>query len=114
MWGNGRVYPLADSSAVRSVRSLLLKRYYFKIGYDSVGSKGVYTLARAADFFDQFVINGTIHGFERAFAALSNRMRRIQTGLVSDYAAYVVAGLVTVFVLLLLVAPYFVGRFGGT
>ncbi len=40
-------------------------------------------------------------------------MRRLQTGLVSDYAAYVVVGLVAVFVLLLLVAPYLVARFGG-
>jgi len=113
MWGRGRVYPLPTSSAARSVRSLLLQRYYFKIGYDWIGAKGVYTVARAADFFDQYVIDGTVHGFERAFAALSNRMRRLQTGLVSDYASYVVAGLVALFVLLLLVAPYLVGRFGG-
>jgi len=114
LWGNGRVRPLSDSSAIRSVRTLLLRRYYFKVGYDWIGAKGVYSVARAADFFDQFVIDGTIHGFERAFSVLSDRMRRIQSGLVSDYAAYVVAGLVTVFVLLLLVAPYLVGRFGGT
>ena len=113
MWGRGRVYPLPTSNAARSVRTLLLRRYFFKAGYDWIGAKGVYTVARAADFFDQYVIDGTVHGFERAFAALSNRMRRLQTGLVSDYASYVVAGLVALFVLLLLVAPYLVGRFGG-
>ncbi|MGP8109242.1 MAG: NADH-quinone oxidoreductase subunit L [Thermoplasmata archaeon] len=113
MWGRGQVYPLPTSSAARSVRNLLLHRYYFKVGYDWIGARGVYTVARAADFFDQYVIDGTVHGFERAFAALSNRMRRLQTGLVSDYASYVVAGLVALFVLLLLVAPYLVGRFGG-
>jgi proton-translocating NADH-quinone oxidoreductase chain L len=113
LWGNGRVAAASDSAAVRSVRSLLLRRYYFKVGYDWIGAKGIYTVARAADFFDRFVIDGTIHGFERAFAGVSNRMRRIQSGVVSDYAAYVVAGLVAVFVLLLLVAPYLVARFGG-
>ena len=64
----------------------------------------IYRVARAADFFDQFVIDGTVRGFERAFAGLSDRLRRIQSGFVSDYAAYVVAGLITVFVLLLFVA----------
>jgi len=114
LWGNGKVYSLPESSAAQPVRRLLLERYYFKAGYDWIGAKGVYTVARAADFFDQFVIDGTVHGFERMFAALSDRMRRIQSGAVSDYAAYVVAGLIVVFVLLLIVAPYLVSQFGGT
>jgi NADH-quinone oxidoreductase subunit L len=114
LWGNGRVFVLAETSAAQSVRRLLLNRYYFKVGYDWIGAKGVYTVARAADFFDQFVIDGTIHGFERMFAGFSDRLRRIQSGLVSDYAAYVVGGLILVFVLLLLVAPYVVSWWGGT
>ena len=114
LWGHGRVYALAPDSAAQPVRRLLLNRYYFKIGFDWIGQKGVYSVARAADFFDRFVIDGTVHGFERAFAGLSDRMRRIQSGFVSDYAAYVVAGLLTVFVLLLFVAPYLVHWVGGT
>ncbi|HXQ78663.1 MAG TPA: hypothetical protein VN819_00370, partial [Thermoplasmata archaeon] len=113
LWGNGRVYALSETSAVQPVRRLLLNRYYFKIGYDWVGQKGVYTVARAADFFDRYVIDGAVHGFERMFAALSNRLRRIQSGVVSDYAAYVVGGLIALFVLLLIVAPYVVARLGG-
>ena len=113
LWGNGRVYALPATSAAEPVRQLLLKRYYFKIGYDWIGQKGVYTVARAADFFDRFVIDGTVHGFERAFAAVSDRLRRIQSGVVSDYAAYVVAGLIALFVLLLIVAPYVVSKLGG-
>ncbi|MGD0587874.1 MAG: NADH-quinone oxidoreductase subunit L [Thermoplasmata archaeon] len=113
LWGNGRVFALSEASAVQPVRRLLLNRYYFKIGYDWIGQKGVYSVARAADFFDRYVIDGTVHGFERAFAALSNRLRRIQSGVVSDYAAYVVAGLIALFVLLLIVAPYVVAKLGG-
>ncbi len=113
LWGNGRIFVLAPTSAVAPVRTLLLNRYYFKIGYDWIGTRAVYTVARAADFVDQFVIDGTVHGFERIFAGLSERLRRIQSGLVSDYAAYVVAGLLAVFVLLLLVAPYLIATVGG-
>jgi len=114
LWGNGRVFVLAESSAAQPLRRLLLNRYYFKVGYDWVGATGLYTVARAADFFDQYVIDGTVHGFETSFAWTSNRLRRLQSGVVSDYAAYVVAGLLAVFVMLLIVAPYLVAHFGGS
>jgi NADH-quinone oxidoreductase subunit L len=114
LWGNGRVFVLAESSAAQPFRRLLLERYYFKAGYDWIGSEGVYTLARAADFFDRYVIDGTVRGLERIFATLSDRLRRIQSGVVSDYAAYVIVGLLLVFLLLLLIAPIVVAHFGGS
>jgi NADH-quinone oxidoreductase subunit L len=113
LWGNGRVFVLAPTSSAQPVRQLLLQRYYLKAAYDWIGAKAVYTLARAADFFDRYVIDGTVHGFESAFAALSDRLRRMQTGVVSDYASYVVVGLLVVFALLLLVAPFVLDRIGG-
>jgi NADH-quinone oxidoreductase subunit L len=113
MWGNGRVYALAETSSLQPLRRLLLNRYYFKAGYDWIGTRGIYTLSRAADFFDRFVIDGTVRGLERIFASMSNRLRSAQSGMVSDYAAYVVAGLVGLFVLLLIVGPYLLARFGG-
>jgi NADH-quinone oxidoreductase subunit L len=113
-WGDGRVYALAETASVQPLRRLLLNRYYFKVAYDWIGLKGVYTIARVADFFDRYVIDGAVHGFERSFAALSDRLRRIQSGVVSDYAAYVVAGLIALFVILLIVAPYVVAKLGGS
>ncbi len=113
MWGNGRVFALAETSAAQPVRRLLLNRYYMKAAYDWVGAGAVYTVARAADFVDVYVIDGTVHGFERAFAAFSDRLRRIQSGVVSDYASYLVAGLLIVFAILLLVAPFVLDHLGG-
>ena len=113
LWGNGRVVTVAEDSPLASVRRLLLNRYYFKAAYDAFGLRVVYTVSRAADFFDRFVIDGTVRGFERMFSALSDRLRRIQSGVVSDYAAYVIAGLVALFVLLLIVGPYVLARLGG-
>jgi NADH-quinone oxidoreductase subunit L len=113
MWGNGRVYALSETSTLQPLRRLLLNRYYFKVGYDWIGQKGVYTVARAADFVDRFVIDGTVRGLERMFAAASNRLRSGQTGIVSDYAAYVIGGLLALFVLLLIVGPYLLSKFGG-
>ncbi len=113
LWGNGRVYALPATSPAQRLRRLLLERYYLKAAYDWVGARGLYTIARVADFVDVYVIDGTVRGFERAFGGLSDRARRIQSGLVSDYASYVVAGLIVVFVLLLLVAPFVLDHVGG-
>ena len=113
LWGNGRIVALPEGSPVQPVRRLLLNLYYFKDGYDWIGAKGVYTIARAADFVDRYVIDGAVRGMERAFARLSDGMRRVQTGVVSDYAAYVVSGLVGFLILLLYVAPWIVRIWGG-
>jgi NADH-quinone oxidoreductase subunit L len=114
LWGNGRVFVLPEASAFQSVRRLLLNRYYMKVAYDWVGARLVYGISRGADFVDRYVIDGAVRGLERAFSGMSNQLRRAQSGVVSDYAAYVVAGLIGVFVLLLIVAPYLLAKFGGS
>jgi NADH-quinone oxidoreductase subunit L len=113
LWGNGRVFVLPENSPAQPVRRLLLNLYYFKAGYDWIGAKGVYTIARAADFVDRFVIDGAVRGMERLFAGLSDGGRRIQSGVVSDYAAYVIVGLVGFLVLLLYIAPWIATVWGG-
>jgi NADH-quinone oxidoreductase subunit L len=113
MWGNGRVFTLPADSPLQPFRTVLLRRYYVKDAYDWFGLKAVYGLSRAADFVDQYVIDGTVRGIERAFSQLSDAGRRLQTGVVSDYAAYVVSGLVGLLVFLLWIAPWLVRSVGG-
>ncbi len=113
LWGNGRIAPLPRSRPARAMHHLLAERYYMKRAYDWIAATGAYSVARGADFVDRFVIDGTVRGFERTFAGLSQRMRKIQTGVVSDYAAYVIAGLIALFVIVLFVAPWLVSRLGG-
>ncbi len=113
LWGNGRLASMPRSAPARWMRETLLQRYYVKAAYDWIGGVGVYSIARASDFVDRFVIDGTVRGFERSFAGISQRMRKIQTGVVSDYAAYVITGLIAVFVIVLFVAPWLVSRLGG-
>ena len=113
LWGNGRVFELPANSPVQPFRQLLLRRYYVKDAYDAIGMRGMYGLARAADFVDQFVIDGAVRGMERLFARASDALRRLQSGLVSDYAAYVITGLVGLLLLLLFVAPWILKMAGG-
>ena len=107
LWGNGRIVRLPEGSPVRPLRALLLQRYYFKTAYDALGLRLVYALARAADFVERFIIDGAVRGTERLFARGSDRLRTIQSGVVSDYASYVVVGLVGLLILLVLVGPAF-------
>lgn len=113
LWGAGRVYALPQSSALRAVHTLLLRRYYVKDAVDAFGIRVVYGVARAADFVDRYVIDGMVHGLERAFAGLSERARTVQSGVVPDYAGFLVAGLVALLVMLLVVAPWVVATWGG-
>jgi NADH-quinone oxidoreductase subunit L len=113
LWGNGRVAPVAAGSAGAGMRRVLLDRYYFKAGYDAIGLYGVYTLARITDFIDRYIIDGTVRGLERAFGGLSERARSMQTGMVLDYATFVVGGLVALLVFLLVVGPYLIALWGG-
>jgi proton-translocating NADH-quinone oxidoreductase chain L len=113
LWGNGRVFTLAEDSAAQPIRRLLLERYYVKAAVDWFGLRVVYTVARFLDFVDEYIIDGTVHGFERLFSTLSVRMRRIQSGVVLDYAAYVVVGLVVFLVFLYLIVPAFPALGGG-
>ncbi len=113
LWGNGRVFVLSETSPAQPFRRLLLNRYYMKVAYDWVGLRVVYGISRGADYLDRYVIDGTVRGFERLFSAMSNQLRRAQSGVVSDYAAHIIAGLLGVFVLLLVVAPYLLAKFGG-
>jgi NADH-quinone oxidoreductase subunit L len=113
LWGNGRVYALPANSPLQSVRTVLLNRYYVKEAFDWFGTKAVYGFARGADFVDRYVVDGTIRGFERLFATLSQKAKSAQSGVVSDYAAYVVSGLIVVIFVLLYLAPWILAKLGG-
>jgi NADH-quinone oxidoreductase subunit L len=106
LWGNGKLVVAAPDSAVAPLRRLLLRRYYFKDAYDAIGLRGLYALSRGADFVERYIIDGTVHGLERAFAGLSERLRKIESGIVLDYAAFLVSGLLFLLLLLLVIAPW--------
>ncbi|RQG97252.1 NADH-quinone oxidoreductase subunit L [Natrarchaeobius chitinivorans] len=64
-------------------------------------------LSRAADRFDQTAIDGAVDGVSTASLFGSDRMKRLQTGIVTNYAALIVTG----FIVLLLVLGYAGGWF---
>jgi len=88
--------------ARRKVYDLLLARYGFTAGYDWVGLKVVYGVARVVDWLDRKVIDGIVNGIATVTVKLGNVLRRGQTGFVQSYAALVVAGVSIIVILLFL------------
>jgi len=82
-----------------SLHTLLMHNYY-QDEYQVWLAEGLtLPLARVADKFDQGVVDGAVNGVSSVSLFSGDRVRRIQTGLVRDYA-----GLLTLGVILLIVA----------
>ncbi|ELY99677.1 proton-translocating NADH-quinone oxidoreductase subunit L [Natrialba chahannaoensis JCM 10990] len=99
--------PVAHKERLGGARQTLESNYY-QDEYQVWLAEGVtQPLARAADRFDQTVIDGVVNSVSTASLFSSSRLKRIQTGLVTNYAALLVAG----FIGLLLVLGYVGGWF---
>jgi NADH-quinone oxidoreductase subunit L len=112
-WGNGGVYRIPADSALQVPHTILVRKYYFDEAYDGLAHGVVLGFCRACDWFDRYVIDGTIHGFERIFAAASFKARQAQTGLVSSYVSWIVLGVVLIVAFFLYGVPHLSSLWGG-
>jgi NADH-quinone oxidoreductase subunit L len=85
---------------VRPLYNMLLKRYGFTKGYDSIGEKVVYGFSLAVDWFDRNVVDGIVNLISRGLVGGGKRIRKMQTGLVQSYSAIIIGGVVALIVLL--------------
>ncbi len=65
-------------------------------------------LARAADRFDQTVIDGVVNGVSTASLFGSSWMKRLQTGIVTNYAALLVTGFIVLLLVLGVLGGWFI------
>jgi len=97
--------PAVHTTKLGSVRTILVNNYY-QDEYQVWLARGVTVpFAKAADTFDQGIVDGVVNGVGSVSLFAGERFRRIQSGVVSNYAALLTLGLT-----LLLVA---FGVFGG-
>jgi NADH-quinone oxidoreductase subunit L len=79
------------------IHALLLRKYYVDELYDAVFVRPLLGLFEwCARSFDLGLIDGIVNGIGRFVAAWSQGMRRIQTGLVMNYALGILLGAVAV------------------
>ncbi|TYL40593.1 NADH-quinone oxidoreductase subunit L [Natronococcus pandeyae] len=87
----------------------VLRSNYYQDEYQVWLAEGLtLPLARAADRFDQTVIDGTVDGVSTASLFGSDRVKRIQTGIVTNYAALLVTGFIVLLIVLGILGGWFV------
>ncbi len=92
------------ASKLKPLYVLLASKWYFDELYGATFVSGTRSLARGLWNFDAHVIDGAVNGVAAMAAALSRGARKLQTGLVHNYALILAIGMV------LMVALYFVVR----
>ncbi len=97
--------PAEHTQRLGGARDVLRSNYYQDEVQVWLAEGVTLPVARAADRFDQTVIDGVVNGVSSVSLFGSSWLKRIQTGLVTNYAALLVAG----FIGLLLV----LGVYGG-
>ncbi|ELY60595.1 NADH-quinone oxidoreductase subunit L [Natronolimnohabitans innermongolicus] len=86
--------PTAHKERLGSAGTVVEDNYY-QDEYQVWLAEGVtLPLARVADRFDQTVIDGTVNGVSTASLFGSSWVKRIQTGIVTNYAALLIAGFI--------------------
>jgi len=63
------------------------------------------TISSAGDWFDRHIVDGIVNGVGRVARVVSERLRRLQTGVVESYLFFILVGVL----LLLLLLTYFAG-----
>ncbi|MFB6139480.1 MAG: NADH-quinone oxidoreductase subunit L [Halosimplex sp.] len=95
--------PVEHTDKLGGAKTLLMHNYY-QDEYQVWLAQGVTVpIARAADKFDQGVVDGVVNGISSVSLFSGSRVRRIQSGVVSNYAALMtlsLALLLVVFVVL--------------
>ncbi|MFB6227397.1 MAG: NADH-quinone oxidoreductase subunit L [Halobacteriales archaeon] len=99
--------PEEHTAKLGGTRDLLVHNYY-QDEYQVWLAEGLtLPLSRAADAFDAGIIDGVVNGVSSVSLFSGGRIRRIQTGVVSNYAALLTFGLVTLLVVVGLLGGWF-------
>ncbi|PSP92395.1 NADH-quinone oxidoreductase subunit L [Halobacteriales archaeon QH_8_68_33] len=94
--------PVEQTDKLGGLKTLLVHNYY-QDEYQVWLAQGVTVpLARAADKFDQGVVDGVVNGISSVSLFTGSRFRRIQSGLVTNYAALMTLSLVLLLIVFVL------------
>ncbi|MFB6085782.1 MAG: NADH-quinone oxidoreductase subunit L [Halodesulfurarchaeum sp.] len=99
--------PTRHTDKLGSLKTLLYNNYY-QDEYQVWLAEGVtLPLARIADKFDQGIIDGVVNAVSSLALFSGSRIRRLQTGRVTNYAAMLTLGLVVIVLVVALVGGWF-------
>jgi NADH-quinone oxidoreductase subunit L len=90
--------PVEHTDKLGNVKTVLYNNYYQDEYQVWLAEDVVRPLARVADKFDQGVVDGVVNGVSSVSLVVGSRMRRVQTGVVSNYAVLLTLGLTALLV----------------
>ncbi|MFC4360058.1 NADH-quinone oxidoreductase subunit L [Halobium salinum] len=99
--------PEEHTAKLGAVKDLWYHNYYqdeFQVWLAETGGLGI---ARGSDKFDQGVVDGVVNGVSSVSLFSGSRVKRVQTGVVSNYAALLTLGVVVLMVALGLYGGWF-------
>ncbi len=100
--------PDEHTDKLGSIKTVLFNNYY-QDEYQVWLAEGLTAnVARGADTFDQGIIDGAVNGVSSVSLFLGDRARRLQTGVVTNYAALLTLGLVVLLVAVGILGGWFV------
>ena len=98
--------PTEHTEKLGTVKDVLYNNYY-QDEYQVWLANRTADVAGAADRFDQGVVDGVVNGISSVSLAAGSRVRRLQTGVVTNYAALLTLGLVALIVILGIAGGWF-------
>jgi NADH-quinone oxidoreductase subunit L len=99
--------PAEHTAKLGRIRTVLYNNYYQDEYQVWLATGVVRPLARLADKFDQGVVDGAVNAVSSVSLFGGRRVRRIQTGVVSNYAALLTLGLTALVLVIALVGGWF-------
>ncbi|MFD1634220.1 NADH-quinone oxidoreductase subunit L [Haloplanus ruber] len=100
--------PTEHTAKLGAVKDLWYNNYYQDEYQIWIATSVVLPLSRLADKFDQGVVDGVVNGVSSVSLFAGSRIRRIQTGVVSNYAALLTLGLTALLVVFGVLGGWFV------
>ncbi|PSP84094.1 NADH-quinone oxidoreductase subunit L [Halobacteriales archaeon QS_6_64_34] len=94
----GGAEPVEHTDKLGGVKTILMHNYYQDEYQVWLATGLTHPVARAMDKFDQGVVDGVVNGVSSVSLSGGRRMRRIQSGVVSNYATLLTLGLVLLLV----------------
>jgi NADH-quinone oxidoreductase subunit L len=99
--------PVEHTDELGSIKTLLMHNYYQDEYQVWLATGFTYPLSLAADKFDQGVIDGIVNGISSVSLFSGSYVRKIQTGVVSNYALFITVALVVLLVVFGLAGGWF-------
>ena len=99
--------PVEHTDKLGSIKTVLYNNYYQDEYQVWIATSVVQPISRVLDKFDQGVVDGVVNGISSVSLFAGGRVKRLQTGVVSNYAALLTLGLTALLLALGLAGGWF-------